>query len=65
MTEITKEHFDEQIRRLATKDDITEQLRRFATKKELVEQTDAVARITKSTFETFQAEYLDPAIVEI
>jgi alkylhydroperoxidase/carboxymuconolactone decarboxylase family protein YurZ len=54
MTELTKEHLDQQLKKLATK----EELKHLATKKDLEEQTEQLATIVNTAFQQ-QKDHVD------
>ena len=54
MTQLTKEHLDQQLKKLATK----EELKNLATKKDLEEQTDQLATIINTAFQE-QKDHMD------
>ena len=60
MTQLTKEHLDQQLKKLATKDD----LKPLATKKALEEQTEQLATIINTAFQE-QKDHMDQKFVHV
>ena len=63
MTQLTKEHLDQQLKKLATKDELNrlatkDDLKPLATKKALEEQTETLATIVNSAFQE-QKDHMD------